>query len=144
MNNLKIFENEEFGEIKAIQNQTPDYFGYVYILEYGDLLKIGQSIQPYERIQALKRQCTKYADKKIGRVALSPKCTNYSKLEKQFHQIFAKYRKEGTELFDLPFEDAISQIKGQNIEYRDDSKEMDRKAASFFGSMKNFVLGGKL
>lgn len=144
MHNLTIFEKENFEEIKEVEKQTPPHFGYVYILEYGNMLKIGQSKKPYGRLQTLKMQCTNYADKEIGRFALTPKCTNYTKVEKRFHQIFAKYRKEGSELFDLSFEDAISQIESKTINYRDDSQEMERKTDAFLNSMKKFVAGGNL
>lgn len=58
MNRLKIFEYPEYCEIKDyIQGiSNADYSkGWVYILEFGDFVKIGSTQQPDERLRCLRQ-----------------------------------------------------------------------------------------
>ena len=54
MNALQIFSNENFSELRKTENEkTGDYTGFFYILEYGDLVKIGYTKNAYQRVMAL-------------------------------------------------------------------------------------------
>lgn len=138
---IQIFNNEEFGKLKSIEKSTPLYFGYVYVLEYGNQVKIGQTKNPYQRITALNRQGKKYSDKDVGRVAIMPRCTNYREIEKNLHKIFEDYRKPDTELFSLSFEDTLSTIRQSNLDYQDNSKELEKQGDQLLDFMKGFMRG---
>lgn len=142
MNELQIFKNEEFGEIRTMDIKMKDFMGTFYILEYGSFLKIGSSKRPYKRLKQLERQATKYADLVVGKFAISVPHTNYKDNEKQLHKLFANCRKQGTELFEINFADALAIIEREDIVYEDRTAEMNRKADAFTNGMKSFLLGG--
>ena len=142
LNCFKVFCPEDMDELKAIENNTPNHFGYVYFIEYGDLIKIGYSKAPYKRLITLKRQGEGYSDKKIGRIALTPMCTNYVKIEMELHELFKDKRKDNTELFEISFYDAVTQTMGFNLSYLDESKEIEKHMEESFQFLKAFVTGG--
>lgn len=142
MNEIKIFENPEFGSVKDIEKGLTTFFGVVYLLEYGSLLKIGCSKVPYQRLMQLKRNATNYNGTKLGRVAITKPHTNYKENEKTLHSLFESKRKDGTELFDLNLDDALSAMGNFDLEYRDDSQTLEKKDAAIFNAFKNFTLTG--
>lgn len=144
MNGLQIFNNEEFGQIRTVEKNRKEFMGFFYVIEYGDLVKIGSTKNPYQRLSQIKRQASKYADVKIGKAAISKQHTNYRDNETKIHKLFSDYRKDGTELFNIPFEMALSTIKNSDIKYEDKSQEMDKRATIFLDGMKKFLLGGTL
>lgn len=141
MNDLKIFENAEFGQIRTVQLNN-DFLGYFYLLEYGGHVKIGSTKQPHIRMQALRRNAESYGDVRIGRLALSTPHTNYRENEKTLHQSFKPYRKSGTELFEVAFDDALKMFAAISIKYLDESDELDRNADIVCDGFKRFLLGG--
>lgn len=141
-NTFRAFTHEDMKELKEIESKTPHLFGYVYFLEYGNLLKIGCTKTPYKRIRTLKRQGEGYADKKIGRVALTPMCTNYVKIEKDLHKLFKDNRKEETELFNIDFRDAVTKAMGANLNFLDESEEIKKHQEAAFQFVKEFITGG--
>ena len=141
MNDLQIFSNENFSELRKIEKEnTGDYTGFFYILEYGDLVKIGYTKNPYQRVMALKRNAENYGDLKLGKIALSIPHTNFSENEKKLHKKFSAYRKSGSELFDLDFQEIISKVS-DIVEYKDETIQIEKRTDSFFNGMKNFILG---
>ena len=113
MNRLKIFEYPEYCEIKDyIQGiSIADYSkGWVYILEFGDFVKIGSTQQPDERFRTLKGQAAYYDNCKIGKMALSPLCLNFKEVERSIHKHLSARRKSKTELFNVTFDDAIKHL----------------------------------
>lgn len=141
MNELQIFNNEEFGEVKNIEKANKGkHTGFFYILEYGNLVKIGSTKNPYQRIMSLKRGAETYGNLKLGKVAISKPHTNYVSNEKRLHKLFSELRKSGSELFDISFDEAIRQIG--DIEYLNESKEIEAKSENFLNGMKSFILGG--
>lgn len=141
MNEIQIFKNKDFSLLKPIEKDTPEYFGYVYILEYGDFLKIGKSKNIYQRISALSHQGAKYSDLVIGDVAILPKCTNYGDIEKEVHRLLHSYAKEDTELFKIGFRDAIAIIQNSNLNFKDESEYLNKRSDIFLNGMKNFFVG---
>lgn len=142
MDNLQIFSNSEFGEIKEIEKRNKDkYTGFFYILEYGKFVKIGSTKNPYQRLMALKRNAVNYGKWEIGKVAISIPHTNYVENEKKLHEHFKSKRKQGSELFDCRFDDVLNSVKAV-VAYKDDSEKMELKAQAFFQGLKNFVTGG--
>lgn len=144
MTDLQIFENTEFGKVKLIEETNDnDYIGYFYFLEWGNMLKIGYSKNPYSRLLALKRTAEKYANVKVGRFVLSKGHTNYVANEKILHTHFSKYRISDTELFDMTLETAISDFPKEVI-YVDDSKEKEVRSYVFLENMKSLLFEGGL
>lgn len=142
MNDLQIFNNEEFVEIKEIEKRNKDkYTGFFYVLEYGKFVKIGSTKNPYQRLMALKRNAVNYGEWGIGKVAISIPHTNYVENEKKLHKHFKSKRKQGSELFDCTLEDVLNSVETIVI-YKDDSEELELKADAFFQGMMNFVTGG--
>ena len=141
MNDLQIFSNEDFGEVRTIEkNNKGTYLGFFYVLEYGDLVKIGSTKNPYQRISALMREATNYNNHAIGRFALSEPHTNYTENEKILHKAFASCRKTGTELFDISFDEVVG--NDIELEYKDETEEIKNHSDKFFNMMKGFILGG--
>ena len=142
MNELQIFSNEEFESIRILEKENKDkYTGFFYILEWNNMVKIGSTKNPYQRLLALKRTAENYGSDKLGRIALSVPHTNYRDNEKTLHKFFSNCRKPYTELFNMEFEDVISKIPA-NLEYADDSEKINERAEAIFAGLKNFVLGG--
>ena len=139
INSFRVFTNDETEELKEFEKNTPEYFGYVYFFEYGNLVKIGYTKKPYQRIATLKKQCEGYADKKIGRVAFTPMCTNYAKIEKDLHELFRDKRKERTELFDIDFYDAVTKAMESELSYLDETKDIEEGQERVFAFFKNFL-----
>ena len=106
MNDIQIFNNHQFGEIEAIERKFTDVKsnGWVYALEYGEMIKIGCSAKPSKRYARLVHNGADYAGLTMGRLVLSRPCVNYKLLETRLHRMFAFYRKANTELFDMSFE----------------------------------------
>lgn len=144
MNGLQIFDNEEFGQIRTVEENRKEFMGFFYVIEYGDLLKIGSTKNPYQRLSQIKRQALKYADIKTGNIAISKQHTNYRDNESKIHKLLSDYRKEGTELFNISFEMAVNVIENSDIEYENKSDEIDKRSTDFLNGMKKFLLGGTL
>lgn len=142
MNNVQIFEHEEFGKVRNIENKNRGkYTGFFYVLEWDNLVKIGSTKNPYQRVMALRRNAEKYGKSKIGRVAFSKPHTNYKENEKKLHEKFSDCRKNDSELFNISFDEVMNNELG-DIEYLDESEKIDKRAESFANGMKNFILGG--
>jgi hypothetical protein len=138
---LQIFSNSEFGEIRSVEKENKGtYLGFFYALEYGDLVKIGSTKNPYQRLLTLKREAASYNNSRIGRFALSKPQTNYTKNEKILHKVFASCRKSGTELFDISFNEVIN--NDIELEYKDETESIKNKSEKFLDMMKGFMLGG--
>lgn len=142
MSDLMIFKNEEFGELKKCKKDN-DYMGFFYAIEYGDLIKIGSTNNPYQRVMTLKRQAEKYGNTKIGNLVLSKQHTNYSENERQLHAYYKNKRKKGTELFNITISEFCENISKTNIEYKNQTKDIENKSEKFCNMMKSFMLGGK-
>lgn len=142
MQELQTFRNEEFGEVRTVEENRKEFMGFFYVIEYGDLVKIGSTKNPYQRLSQIKRQALKYADIKIGNIAISKQHTNYRDNESKIHKLLSDYRKDGTELFNISFEMAVKVIENSDIKYEDKSEVMDKRATGFLDGMKKFLLGG--
>lgn len=143
MNDLKIFNNAEFGQIRTVEKSVSNaYMGFYYILEYGNCIKIGSSKSPYTRLRQLRRQAEKYGNTSIGRMALSINHTNYRENEKVIHEIFKEYKIGDTELFNINLEDFIEKFDCVPIIHLDESAQLNKKAEVFCEGMKQMLFGG--
>lgn len=85
--------------------------GWLYALEYGDLVKIGCTSSLSKRMRFLIHQGMDYADLPIGRLVISIPCVNYKDLESLLHRKFDSNRKQGTELFSISFDDVVKAME---------------------------------
>ena len=85
--------------------------GYVYILDAGNAVKIGKSINPKTRIASIENEI----GKKMLRYFASPDCSNYSDIEKAMHEIFADQCIEG-EWFNIEFDEAVNILQSQQFD----------------------------
>lgn len=136
-NNIQIFKNEQFGEIKKnIKNNK--YLGFFYFLEYGNMVKIGSTQNPHQRLMTLKHNGENYGDMKIGRFALSPAHTNYVYNESLLLKHFSLFRKGNTELFNLKLEYIIENMPN-NIYFLDNSKEIEDENEKKYKAMIKLI-----
>lgn len=107
---FEIYDRSEwskFSKIKSITTLT----GFLYMVEVGDLVKIGKSINPYGRVANLRMVFENYGDKKIGLCAISEEHKNYTMNEKILHKYFAKDRIPKSELFKIDFHTSLKEIE---------------------------------
>lgn len=142
MNELMIFENAEFGQIRTVEKQTQEYMGYFYLLEYGSLLKVGSTKNPYQTVRQLERQATKYSNLKIGRFVLSKPHTNYRQNKNVLQKMFCNEKKTGTEFFEISLDKALQLLGDNSVIYEDNSSEMEKRSIAFTNGMKSFLTGG--
>ena len=104
---MKVFSPKQLSQLKEVK---PDekWQGFFYVVEYGNFVKIGSSINPYNRYITLKKQA-QYGQQKMGQIAISCSHTNFRQNEYKLHTYYSEARIEGTELFRLPFNRIIKE-----------------------------------
>lgn len=143
ISNVKIFENNIVDNLKQIEDMiTNRYVGFIYILEWDDMVKIGCTTKPCQRFVALKNQAEKYGNVQLGRVAISKEHTNYKKNELKLHQYFQEYRINGTELFKTSMEQVISEIP-KCTEFLNESKSIEENNKLIADCVSNYFEWGK-
>jgi hypothetical protein len=135
---ILIYEVKDFEKIKEIP--TYKYMGYVYAIDCGDVVKIGQTSNPYKRMTDLKKILERYGDFKIRRIGFSKPHTNYRTNETVIHKIYANRRVEGTELFRVKFLDVMIKIATE-LKYEDRSEEMEIEDEIACDHLKNLIFG---
>lgn len=94
------------------RNVTAYNLGYVYAVEFGNVVKIGFTTDFEKRIKSLK-QTLRYRNEKekIGKTYCSNEMHYATRAEAFLHERFKNRRIEGTELFRITFEEAEKAIK---------------------------------
>jgi len=113
---------------------------YAYVVEYkNQTIKIGHTGYIRTRLGSIISSAVKYTGFKVsGQMAISPKCINDSEIEHCLHYHFQEYRKVGTEIFNISFEDFFNNLpeldyKTENDpEYIERNKKMDEFMKAFF------------
>lgn len=141
MNEINVFNRDNIAELKPLGKINKDsiWFGHFYIVEFGDMVKIGSTNNPYNRYMAFVREGEKYGKTKIGRFAVSARHTNYRENERALHKIYSSKRKEGTELFNVKFEDVINVPDA--IKLLDESEKKNEDMHKTTELFKSFVTG---
>ena len=140
MNELQIFNSEEFRDIRTVQEKAREFEGFVYALECSSLIKIGCTQKPYDRIKTLKKILGDYGGMNIGRILLSIPHTNFRQNEKVLHNTFSRKRVDGTELFSISFYDAVFCMLF-DLECRNESSYLQRKADKGYYLLKSMAQG---
>ena len=87
--------------------------GYVYIIEFSENIKIGQTINPDQRIPLIRGTLKNYSNQCIKRIFVSQKLKAYKEIEKRLHQTFQDKRIKNGELFNVPFKTAVQELLNQ-------------------------------
>lgn len=127
MTDLQIFNNPCCRDLYQLEKALKKYFGVFYAVEFGECIKIGKSAAPYRRMTQL-RIMASYAGKSLGKVCVSAPHTNFSENETRIHDYFAYARRGGTELFDLTMDLFIEKLPVINLEFLDDSEQIEKEA----------------
>lgn len=140
VNELQIFSWNEISKIKEIEASLKDtYLGVFYALEWGDLLKIGQSARPYKRMMMHKTNAEKYGKVCLGRICISPAHTNHIENEKKLHSYFAEKRIPETELFRISFDEFILLLRDVDVAYKDESEKIRASSEAFCSGMQKLL-----
>jgi len=113
----KIFEKSEYELMKELDFNNCSKAGYIYILEYGEYVKIGTTKEPYKRVRNLSSLGRDYANIETGRIAVSPTHTNRNSNENILHELFSDKRVKNGELFSVSLENALKTIRENPLEY---------------------------
>lgn len=88
-----------------------EYFGYVYVVEYGRKVKIGYSQDIWTRLHTLEALERNYGRNSFGRIAFTSMVENFCTLEKHLHlKFFNKRTQQYNELFTCSFEKAVDAL----------------------------------
>lgn len=124
------------------RNVTSYSLGYVYAVEFGNVVKIGFTTDFENRIKSLKLTLRYRNEKeKIGKMYCSNEMHYATRAEAFLHERFKDRRIEHTELFRITFEEAEKAIKEveQLKLYSDDDREChleaERKCKKMFNSI---------
>lgn len=96
-------------------------FGYVYVLEAGDKVKIGCTCRLKDRYSALTSWLERYAGISCGRFAISDRHRSFRHTEHLVHNFMDPYRISDSEMFQVKFDDALKIL--ETFEY--DTKACD-------------------
>lgn len=102
--------------------------GFVYALECGEYVKIGKTQKPDKRYSQIRQGAYSYGGVETGRMAISARMKDYGDKEAELHRKFTRLRKNGTELFSIPFEVAVTELVRVGNE---DETIMDEATACF-------------
>lgn len=113
-NCLVIFDNPSPAQIRervyTPSGKSGKASGFVYALECGEFVKIGKTTKPDKRFSQIRHGAYSYGGVEVGRMAISARINNYGEKELELHTKFSKLRKNGTELFGIPFEVAVTEL----------------------------------
>lgn len=112
--------------------------GVVYVIEYGDCIKIGSTQNITERYKQLYKQATDYCNVTLGDCYYTVYHEKYKNTELLLHKLLNEYRKQGTELFYISITNFFNIVK--NIEI-DISKNNNDKSEIFIDWAKNYMVG---
>ncbi|MCB6310396.1 hypothetical protein LI216_12565 [Mediterraneibacter glycyrrhizinilyticus] len=109
-NEWTIYEKNEYNLLKELDFKNHSRKGYVYLLEYGNDVKIGTTKQPYFRIVELDRLAKNYSKTCTGSVAISPMHTSRFENEKKLHELFSDKLIGNGELFKTTIKNILDNI----------------------------------
>lgn len=110
------------------KKSSNDTTGVVYVIEYGDYLKIGATSNINRRYRELFHQANDYFNIKIGNMFYTISHDKFFENEKRIHSLLSKYRKKNTELFDISLNDFFLHIENFNFDF----SKTDKNYAGFY------------
>lgn len=96
----------------SVNTETPKkcqslYKGFVYAIEYGDVIKIGSTRNIRDRIQSISAHAKKYSNIRTGEFCFSEAHVEFRENERILHKAFSDKRIKSTELFHMTLEDFL-------------------------------------
>lgn len=137
----------EIGSLKTLEKEFKNtYFGVFYAIERQSLLRIASTKLPYTAIMALVRQNKTAGGKTddFGNIFISPVHTNYKENEAALHNYFAENFEGMGKLYRLLLKDFIATLPTLDLEYRDETKEIEAKSQAVAETFKNLLFGRSL
>ena len=144
MSELKIFEREEFVDWRVAKVNDPQlpgkdetFFGRVYILDLGDMVKIGCTSNLNQRVSDLGSLLRLFSEVDIKKnlIAYSEPHTNFAKNESALHKIFSSSKVRG-EFFNVSLYDALKASQLLTLDNKSaEMKERSEKVTSLFKSL---------
>lgn len=114
--------------------------GFVYILECGEYVKIGKTAKPDRRYSQIRQGAYSYGGVETGRMAISARMKDYGNKETELHSKFSSLRKNGTELFSIPFEIAVTEL----IRVGEENETIMDEATAYFHFENRIMMKPKL
>lgn len=115
--NWTLYDSTECELLKELDFTDYSKKGYVYILEYGDKLKIGTTKEPSKRLKSLKFTGKNYSDVLTGAILISKEHYNRFENEKILHKAFSDSRYGNGELFSISLNEAIEKVLEIELEF---------------------------
>lgn len=112
LNKIQIFPS--YQDLKNLCYETDfisEGYGYVYIVEFENCVKIGISINPVNRIGLVRGIGKNYSGMQMNRIAISQRLKGYREIEKALHMQFNLNRINEGELFNITFEQALKALR---------------------------------
>ena len=127
INNLK---RKDFDGNQKEDIATGDHLGYFYVLDCGDRVKIGSTMNPIRRYKELYNFLCSYGALDVTTMYISKVGTNYFENENTLHKLFNSYQLNNTEMYKISVSVVLS--KAKDLAINDESKkliERDRQTA---------------
>lgn len=94
-------------DLKKDYKNNDNSLGVVYVIEYGDNLKIGSTTNIVNRYYQLKHMSEDYHSTKIGNCYFTKLHQKFTKNEHILHDVFKDKRINNTELFSISLDDFL-------------------------------------
>jgi len=121
MNKIILINNVEWdtlmNEEESFKEKLPSNLGVVYFIDYGDFVKIGQTLEINSRKKQLYSMSTNYMGRTIKRIFVSPYHIKFKENEKLLHEYFKEYRIESGELFNLSILEIINRLNNLSLDF---------------------------
>lgn len=127
MTGIKKYKSlDDFMQRCNLDDNVSEGYGYLYVIEYGERVKIGCTIHIITRIATHARNARVYANTSIGRIAISPLLPYIYTYENILHRAFADKRiSVKGEIFDASFDDCVEALRGMNSILHDPPEQME-------------------
>lgn len=117
------------------------WHGYVYVVQYGNGIKIGHTANLKERVRTILAGAANYSDVKTGRIAYTREHTNHKEIETQLHKHFSSRRLGRSERFGLTLDEFLDEAPC--VKLLDESAQKQARSDALSGALMNFVLGNR-
>jgi hypothetical protein len=132
------FMNDIWTKYNYDNVKIPDGNGVVYVIEYGDYIKIGSTKDIVTRYKQLYKQATDYCNVLIGECYYTVPHEKYKETEQNFHNLFIEKRKDKTELFNMSISEFFNSVQN----FRIDLSKNENNNKPFIDGVINYVKYG--
>lgn len=135
---VNVFDLDDAEKLKEFQRKIPDRKGVVYAIKIGDVVKIGCTRKPYDRVKTHFRNyktvnpMNDENGSKFGIIVMTDDCFEYYSLENRLHTKFASNRIMGTELFNVDIDDVVLAMEA---EFKGDDTNEEHQIEVLFANL---------